>query len=79
VPGDHRYVVHRQLLGRQQRRGHEQWLGLGGVLDLVGIRLGAEVNKIDAGQRGPPAQTRLGAGQREPRSQEAGLLGTLAG
>ena len=40
---------------------------------------GAEVDQVDPGQRGPPAQPGLGAGEVEPRREEAGLLGALAG
>ena len=41
--------------------------------------VGAEVDQVDPGERGPPAQAGLGAGQVEPGSEEAGLLGALAG
>ena len=79
VPGDQADVVHRQVLGGQQGGRDEQGLGAGGVLDLVGVGRGAEVDQVDPGQRGPPAQAGLGAGQVEPGREEAGLLGTLAG
>ena len=79
VAGDDGDVVHRQVLGGQQRGRDQQRLGLGGVLDLVGVGLRSEVYQVDPGQRGPPAQPRLGAGQVEPRGQETRLLGTLSG
>ena len=79
VPGDQPDVVHGQVLGGEQRGGDQQRLGTGGVLDLVRVRPGAQVDQVHPGQRRPPAQTRLGAGEVEPRREEAGLLGTLSG
>src|SRR5215207_4866053 len=66
------------MIGRQQGSGDEQGLGLGGVLDLVGVGRRAEVEQIDPGKRGPPAKAGLRTIKGEPRSQEAGLLSTLA-
>src|SRR5205814_9738518 len=63
----------------EQRGGDQEGLGLGGVLDLLGVGLGAQVDKVDAAEGGPPPQARFGARQREPGSEEAGLLGALAG
>jgi hypothetical protein len=67
------------VLGGQQRRRDQQRLGTGGVLDLVRAGPGAEVDQVDPGERGPPAEPGLGAGQFEPWGQETGLLGALAG
>jgi hypothetical protein len=79
VPGHQSDVVQRQVLAGQQRGRDQQRLGASGVLDLVGIRLGAQVDQVEPGERGPPAQPGGGAGQIEPGAQKAGLLGTLAG
>ena len=60
--------------GRDQQRLRHR-----GVADLLRVGLGAEVYEVDAGERGPPAQAGIRTGQREPRGEESGLLGTLTG
>ena len=73
VPGGQRDVVQRQVLGGEQGGGDQQRLGPGGVLDFVRVGLGAEVDQVDAGQRGPPAQAGLGAGEVEPGVRKPGF------
>ena len=68
-PATTRDVVQRQVLGGEQRGRDQQRLGPGGVPDLVGVGVGAQVDQVDPGQRRPPAQPRLGAGEVEPRGR----------
>ena len=70
-----------QSAGARRRAGRRRPAAAGsrGVPDLVGVGLGAEVHQVEPGERGPPAQPGLGAGQVEPGGEEAGLLGTLTG
>ena len=75
-PATTRDVVQRQLLGGEQRGGDQQRLGPGGVLDLVGVGVGAEVDQVDPGERGPPAQPGLGAGQRRARGRGSRASGS---
>ena len=79
VAGDHADLVEGELLGGEQGGGDQQGLGQRGVLDLLRVRLGAEVDQVDPGEGRPPGEPRRGAGQVEPWGEEAGLLGTLAG
>ena len=74
VPGDHADIGQGQVLGRRERGRDEQGLGLGGVPDLVGVGHRAEVDQVDAGGHGPPAQPGLGAADGEPIGEETGLL-----
>lgn len=79
VVGDRagRYVA--QGGGGQQSGRHEQRLGHGGVADRVGVGLGAVVGEVQSDGVRPRAETVGGTGEVEPRSQEAGRLGALAG
>jgi hypothetical protein len=58
---------------------HQQRLGDGGVLDLVGVGGGAEALEVEPGDLAELGQLRADARQLEPRGEHAGGLGALAG
>ena len=58
---------------------HQQRLRDLGAPDLVGIRLGAEVDEVERGHRREPLEPGAELGILEPRVQEAGTLGALSG
>ncbi len=67
VAGDHAHVVEGQMFGREQRRRDQQWLGFGGVADLVGVGGDTQMGQICATEGGPPPQTRSAFRQFQPR------------
>ena len=67
------------LEGRDQAGRDQQRLGDLGVADRVGVRLGAVVGQVEAGDRREPVEARGERRVLEPGREEAGRLGTLAG
>jgi hypothetical protein len=78
VPGDH-VGGGVQCLRGGQRGGYQEWLCDRGVTDLVGVRGGAIVHQVQSCDRRPPGEAVGDGGQLEPRLEESGRLGALAG
>jgi hypothetical protein len=64
---------------RDEAGGDQQRLGDLGVADGVRVGLGAVVGEVDARDRGQPVEPRGEGRVLEPRREEAGGLGPLAG
>jgi hypothetical protein len=62
----------------QQGGGHHERLGHRRVLDLLGVRRGAEALQVEADRRGPPRERGLGLRVVEPRGEHAGGLRSLS-
>ena len=62
----------------EQSRADQQRLGLGGVADLLGVGLGAQVHQVGSGQVRPRPQPCFSAGKIEPGSQKPRFLRTLS-
>ena len=65
----------------EQRRGHHQGLGHRGVLDLLGVRGGAQALQVQAGGVRPAGAAAASASRvvDQPRSEHAGRLRALTG
>jgi serine/threonine-protein kinase len=68
----------KQLGGGHQAERDDQWLGDRGVLDLGGVRGGAQAEQVELGDLGELVDERLRAGQVQPGLQHPRRLRTLA-
>ncbi len=71
-------LVREQRAGGHQAGGDQQRLRDGGVLDLLGVRLGTRAHKVEPGDLGPTAEAVGDAVELQPGAEETGGLGTLS-
>ena len=67
------------LLEGEERSGHDERLGHGGVGDLLRRGGGSEPRQVEARRLRPEGETIPGPGESEPRHEHAGCLRALSG